>query len=198
MAKRKGKSRGRKGGARKRTKPNTPRLPIPFRTDGVKADPTLEAKVRETLEHDRQEFEKRRLRDIERASLELDAMDTAILRYALQFPGLTQQQIGNLVGLNREAVNIRMNAPKFERAIASANRSALEIFADNKRRAAVRLGNLIDDPDARIAIRASIAHMWPHIHGEATAAGNDFVTFLQEAFELAEQNRPPAEASAAG
>lgn len=195
MAKQRGKNRrGKNRRARKATKRHggTVKKALPFRAPLDQLSPTaaLEAavdqKAREAVE-----FEKRRLASVEKAALDLDALDSAIMRYHLQFPSLTQEQLGNLVGLGREAVNARMNAPKFTRALTTANRSAIEIFNDNKRRAAVRLGQLIDDPDNKIAIRASIAHMWPHIHGEAVAAGNDFVTFLQEAYERAGEGKPP-------
>jgi hypothetical protein len=143
----------------------------------------------------REEFERRRRRDLAKAAIELDPVDILILEHTMFRPWLTQEQVGDLVGLGRQAVNERINAEKFKRAIAEAGRSALEIFQSNQAKAARKLGKLIEDPDSRIAIRAAIAHMWPHIHaGDASRDGDDFVTFLQEAFEHAEATKPAAAA----
>lgn len=140
-----------------------------------------------------EDFDRRKRHQIARASIELDPVDILILEHVLLRPYLTQAEIGDLVGLGREAVNIRINSDKLKRAVAEAGRSALEIFEQNKARAARKLGKLIDDPDSRIAIRAAIAHMWPHIHaGGEGKSGDDFVRFIQEAYEQAEAAKPEA------
>lgn len=169
------------------TLPFSPNAPPPIMTKAQQVAAAAAQQVRE-----RAAFAARQRAAIEKAALELDTLDASLLRYSLQFPGLTQEQLGNLVGLGRKAVAERMHAPKFARAVATASRSALEIFGDNKRRAAVKLGELIDNPDPHIAIRASIAHMWPHIHAsDDVGDANDFVKFLVEAYEQAEAQRVP-------
>lgn len=183
MAKRKSGKGGKNGGGRKVTKGDAPR------------PPTLE--VVENVIDARAELEKRRRAAIAKAALELDHVDGEILRLMLQYPKITQEAIGDAIGLSRKQVNGRINAPKFQNALQVATRSALEIFESNKARAARKLGSLLDSKDEHIAIRAAIAHMWPHIHGEAKdGSASDFVTFIQEAYELANaKNEPPAKAS---
>lgn len=144
------------------------------------------AEAKAAQAEERTEFERRQARAIAKASVELDEMDLAILRLSLQHPGLTQEGIGDIVGLSRNSVNTRVNAEKFQRAVATASKSAIEILDGNKAAAARKLGELINNPDARIAIRAAVAHLWPHIHAPNDGkSGGDFVAFIQEAFELA-------------
>lgn len=152
--------------------------------------------ARQHLEAERERFDARKRQAIAKAEQEIDDVDKAILMWTLKVPGLTQQQIADLIGYSRDQVNARMNLPKFKRALQIATRPALEVFEGNKARAARKLGELIDDPDSRIAIRAAIAHMWPEIHQGNTGKGEDFVTFIQEAFERAQTK--PADPKAAG
>lgn len=106
------------------------------------------------------------------ALIELDAKDLAILELHLAHPYLTQRQIGTheRVQLSRNAVRARMQAPKFKRALAEAARPALDIVRSNQAAAARRLGQLLHDPDARVALRAAIAHLWPLLRHEEEAA----------------------------
>lgn len=178
----KGKQGGGKGKGPRGRKPTRPDKVLGPRrlTDAERA----EAAKRQEAEL-AEEFERRKRAQLAKAALELDPTDLAILGHALNHPGLTQEQLGDLVGLRRQAVNERMNAPKFKRALEAAGRTALEIFEANKAKAARKLGALIDSPDDRVAIRAAIAHMWPEIHREDKGSGGDFVAFIQEAFERA-------------
>jgi predicted DNA-binding protein (UPF0251 family) len=142
----------------------------------------------------RAELDRRRKQAIAKAALELDHVDGEILRLMLMHPGITQEQIGDLVGLTRQTVNERVNSPKFDRALEVSARSALEIFESNKSRAARVLGELLGSKDDRVRIRAAIAHMWPHIHGDLKdGSASDFVNFIQEAYELA-KGEPAADA----
>jgi hypothetical protein len=145
------------------------------------------------------EFEKRRRQEIARAALELDATDGAILRLVVSHPSLSQQQIGEIVGLGREAVNARINAPKFKRAIQEANRSSLEVFHKNQVHAARVLGRLLDSKDERVQLRAAIVHMWPHIHARDGGGSADLTSLIQEAFDLAQaEKRKPGPESPTG
>jgi predicted DNA-binding protein (UPF0251 family) len=184
--KRPGKGGGGKRGGGRGQKPTQPGKPTmgPRRLEPP-SDKVLDATA--ALE----ELEKRRRAAVAKAALTLDQVDAEILRLLLQHPSITQEQIGEVIGFTRQTVNERINAPKFQAALQVAARSALEIFESNKARAARKLGALIDSPDDHVAIRASIAHMWPHIHGELKdKTAGDFVTFIQEAYELAQQGRP--------
>jgi hypothetical protein len=153
------------------------------------------------LDAQRTEFERRRKQSIARAALDLDPIDGAILGLIINHPMLTQTQIGEIVGLERHAVSERMNAPKFKRAVAEANRTSLEVFEKNKTHAARVLGRLLDSKDEHVALRAAIVHMWPHIHAEGRGgAGSDLVSVIQEAYELAraEKQKPGPESPTGG
>src|SRR5262245_35310856 len=90
------------------------------------------------------EFERRKRAQLARAAIELDHVDAEILRMLLQHPTITHRQIADILGCRRQTVTVHINAPKFKRALESANRSALEIFESNKAKAARKLGQLID------------------------------------------------------
>jgi hypothetical protein len=134
----------------------------------------------------RADFEKRKRQQLARAAIEHDAIDAEIFRIYILHPTITQKAIGALVGRTRKEINKRMNAPKFKRAVEIANRSALEVFESNKARAARVLGEMLGSPDDRVKLRAAIAHMWPHIHADTKHTNEDFVSFIQEAYEAAE------------
>jgi hypothetical protein len=139
------------------------------------------------VEQARADFETRRRQQIAKAALELDHVDAEILRLMLMHPGITQKQIGDMIGLTRKQIRVRLKAAKLKRALEIANRSALEIFQGNQAAAARRLGELIHSRDEHVAIRATIAHLWGFIHQEKGNMGADqFVAFIQEAFELAQ------------
>jgi hypothetical protein len=185
-------------------KPTLPDVP------GVPLRPTLvprqlsrqarEAAMKAAADKEAAALEARRRRDLAKATLDLDPMDLAILEHVLRFAGITQEQIGDLVGLSRQTVNERVNSDKFQKALAHASRSSLEIFESNKAKAARKLGALIDNPDVHVALRASIAHLWPTIHapGGTGTKDEDFVAFVQEAFERANGAREDEAAAAGG
>ncbi len=144
----------------------------------------------EEAEQQQADFERRKRAQLATATLELDHVDAEILRLMLQHPKITQQTIGDIIGLSRRQVNVRIHAGKFQRALGEANRRAIELFEEHKTAAARRLGELIDDPDPHVAIRACIAHLWPHIHATAERTSTaDFVTFIEEAYERANRDR---------
>lgn len=184
--------KGRPTKRQKRTKADKRRRPVvQLGPRGLTTDPVATAEAaRQKLA---EEFETRKRAQIAKAAIELDQLDAAILQLVLTHPSITQEQVGEIVGLTRQTVNERMNAPKFKRATQIATRSALEIFEGNKARAARVLGELLGSPDDRIKIRAAVAHMWPEIHKGESKTGEDFVTFIQEAFERAQ---PPADKAA--
>lgn len=173
----------------KRTKPpgnGGRRKPTRRDKAGPPRGPQLVVDVEAERKRQAEAFERHRTQQLARAALELDPMDAEILKLAVVHPGLTQEQIGDLVGLGRQAVNERMNAEKFKRAIAIATRTAIEIFDANKAAAARKLGELIQSKNDYVSLRAAVAHLWPHIHTSAKDGGTDaFVSFVQEAFELA-------------
>jgi hypothetical protein len=138
------------------------------------------------------EFARRRRAEVVRASLELDHVDVEILRLVLQHPGITQEQIGDLVGLRRQQVNVRMRADKFQRALRAAQRSALEIVQDNSVAAARRLGELIRHEDPRVALRACIAHLAPLLYRRVSdTEAEAFARFLEDAAALAPDEAAP-------
>lgn len=137
-----------------------------------------------------EEFERRKRQQLAEAALKLDPTDLAILTVRMNHPTATTKQIADLVGLSRVATSRRINARKFKRAEEEAARSALEIFERNKARAARKLGTLIDSPDHHVALRACIAHMWPEIHARDKNSTEDFTSFVQQAFELAQATKP--------
>lgn len=134
----------------------------------------------------RDEFKRRKRAQLAKAMLELDHVDAHILQLMLQHPKITQQTIGDSIGLGRQQVNLRIKAGKFQRALHESTRSAVELFEENKTAAARRLGTLVHHADPHVSIRACIAHLWPHIHAtdERTSVA-DFVKFIEEAYERA-------------
>jgi len=176
-----------------------PTLAAPGTRRAAVEPPTGEAE-RERLAR---EFDARKRAQLAKAELELDHVDAAIFRNVLTYPAATQKQIGDLVGLSRRAVQARMYAPKLKRALEHANRPALEIFESNKPRAARVLADLLSDPNTQVRARAAIAHLWSEIHRETgTSGGDQFVAFIQEAFDRAnakgEASEPAAAAIALG
>ncbi len=158
------------------------RSPIPTQPDA----PTPAELIRKSQE----EFERRQLQAIAKAAITFDEVDKAILQLKIQHPGITQKTIAEVLGYTRQQINVRINAAKFKRALDEIAMTAIQVFESNQARAARKLGLLIDSVDETVAIRASIAHLWPIIHRDpAATTGQDFVKFVNEAFELAQANR---------
>lgn len=180
MAKRtlKGKRKTRPAARRQKPTARDTRAKLQLLTPAARA--TAAAAQAEEL---REEFEKRKRKQEAEAMITLDQTDKRILELLLLHPKITQETIGDMVGLGRQRVNERINAAKFQRAMNIATRPALEVFEHNKTRAAVVLGILLDDPDPRVKIRAAMAHMWGEIHRDNKGSTADFLEMIREAYD---------------
>ncbi len=145
----------------------------------------------------RDEFEQRKRQAFARAELELDSEDLEILRLILNHPGITHRQIAELRGVRRrQTITERINKPKFQRALAEANRPAMEIIQASQARAARKIAKLIDHEDPRIALRAAELIVAPLIRESGDAENASFLRFVQEAYELATKGSDSRERAA--
>ncbi len=86
---------------------------------------------------------------------ELDQTDNALIFYLMRYPGVTDEQLGKLVGLARPNVNRRRNAPKFKRQLEAMNRSALQLVENSVKTAAEKYVSLLDSPDDSVKERVA-------------------------------------------
>lgn len=87
----------------------------------------------------------------------LDAKDKEILKLKLEQPSRTMLELSELTGISWRQIATRISRPHFKRAMARAQRKAIDIILDAKERAAYRLIELIDSKDEQAALKASIA-----------------------------------------
>ena len=90
----------------------------------------------------------------QKEDFELDEVDYKIIRYILEYPSLTDAQIGEFIGYKREQVNARRNKPAFKKAIATYSLKPIEILTSLKPEAAIKMGKHIRSKDERISLKA--------------------------------------------
>lgn len=70
-------------------------------------------------------------------------------------PGMTDKQIGELVGLSREAVVRRRKRPGYNEVFSEACQSAQDNLKLLFNKAVLELGKALDDPDPKIRLLAA-------------------------------------------
>lgn len=85
---------------------------------------------------------------------QLDEIDLKIFELSLKEPGITDQEIGDQVGLCRESVLRRKKGKSYQTALCSANESVIVRLRRVSKKAASELEKLLDDPDPRIRLAA--------------------------------------------
>lgn len=92
-----------------------------------------------------------------REEIELDAIDQKLLAIECQYPGYTDEELGEHVGLARAAVNRRRNKPAFKRAYAQYTLPARERMESPAllSKAARKIESLIDKGEDNVAERAA-------------------------------------------
>lgn len=89
------------------------------------------------------------------SELELDETDVNILFYAQRYPGITNEQLGKLVGLAASNVSRRRNAPKYLARLEQMNATALKVVEDSVKKAAEKYVSLLDNEDPSIRERVA-------------------------------------------
>lgn len=88
----------------------------------------------------------------------LDDIDNRILSLILEFPKITDSQIGKEVSLCRQQVNKRKNKPAFQKRLSErlseCQEQVINILLKAKTKAALKLTKHIDSQDDRVSIRA--------------------------------------------
>jgi DNA-binding Lrp family transcriptional regulator len=163
---------------------------VPYRPKRTKTDQTATFGTTGEPEREVDAFEASRRAQSVRSTWELDGIDSRILEMQLRHPAITHREIGDILGIRRQTVTERVNAPKFKRATAIANQAARDIYLGAQAEAARKLRQLVHSEDERVALRACITLLWPIIHRPADEAhASEFARFIAEAYELAQQNK---------
>jgi len=82
---------------------------------------------------------------------ELDYVDRTLIKYLIQFPAITQRELGTIVNLTYQAVSVRVNKPAFKAAINDVTGTTEDNLKEAARRASRRLKKLVDHDDPEIA-----------------------------------------------
>lgn len=86
---------------------------------------------------------------------ELDPTDKAILQHVLGKPGITDSEIGVLVGLSRRQVNERRNADKLQKVLLEFQAEPIEMFRTKLRKAAQKVIKTMDSTNEKLAFEAA-------------------------------------------
>jgi len=95
---------------------------------------------------------------------ELDVVDKQILRLISQDMMLTCREIASKVGMSYPAVSKRMKKRGFVLAYENLTQTTAQIMEANAKKAARRLGRLIDDEEKKIALEASKIALSPYLN----------------------------------
>ncbi len=124
---------------------------------------------------------------------ELDDVDRAMLAVLEAKPAATDQELATAVGLVRETCNRRKRRRAFQKALEMLRLEALDVFRGNQRKAARRLGELVDSKDEDVAIRASLEHLKPLLRKEDAGGGESgaeaFARLLEDAYSFRERKK---------
>lgn len=109
---------------------------------------------------------------------DLDEVDRKMLAIKLTQPGISDRELGLLVGLKNTATNVRVNRAAFKRALEDSQLSALAIIARAQTKAAKQLEKALDSPNEEIALRAATEIMRPTLR-KAQLGGTSLDAFDQ-------------------
>lgn len=105
------------------------------------------------------ENEKKRCDDEALKKTDLDDTDRRILRYLLEYPKISQREIGEWLHISQYAVSNRMNQPRFRKALIEFTCSTEDLLTRAANEAARRLIKLCvssDDQNAVNAVRIAL------------------------------------------
>lgn len=85
----------------------------------------------------------------------LDALDQRIMQLELNYPTITDEEIGDEIGLGREAVNRRRNAQKYQAKINSFLAEPLETIKAALSKAARVVVKALDSQDEKVRVTAA-------------------------------------------
>lgn len=86
---------------------------------------------------------------------ELDPKDKAILQHVVNKPGITDAEIGILVGLSRRQVNERRNAGKLQKVLLEFQAEPIDMFRAKLRKAAQKVIKTMDSQNEKLAFEAA-------------------------------------------
>jgi DNA-binding Lrp family transcriptional regulator len=87
---------------------------------------------------------------------ELDAIDQRILQLVLTYPGITDKEISEEVGLDRSTVNLRKNAPKVQAALNRYLQEPIDTIRDAMKKAARVLVKALDSQNEKVRVTTAI------------------------------------------
>lgn len=86
---------------------------------------------------------------------ELSETGNNILNLSLQFPEMTDEEIGLKVGIVRETVNRIKNTPAYKQAYKQSNYEAMKIIKEAKTKAAKVMSELLDNDNPKVKFDAA-------------------------------------------
>lgn len=122
---------------------------------------------------------------------EIDEVDKQMIAAVLQAPSITNAELGALVGLKEPAARKRRNRPAFQRSFDFLVLDAVGVLQANQRRAAEKMGELLESPVEIVAYKAAEFHLKPglarllsDVKGAGSDAGfEDWLGLLEQSYQ---------------
>lgn len=86
---------------------------------------------------------------------DLDAVDKSILQHTINKPGITDKEVGLLVGLSRRQTNERRNTAKFKKVLSEFQAEPIDMFRAKLRKAAQIVIKTMDSLNGKLAFDAA-------------------------------------------
>jgi len=86
--------------------------------------------------------------------LDLDDVDRIILKHLVEYPALTSAKLARMMGVRENFIRHRKKKPAFQLALQKIYSTTDELLVIAAKKAAIRLLDLITDPDPKIALGA--------------------------------------------
>lgn len=84
----------------------------------------------------------------------LDSVDKAIINLKIEFPAITNCDVADKVGICRDSVAARLKKEKVKIALKDIEREPVEILLDARIKAALKMVELLDNPDPQVSLKA--------------------------------------------
>lgn len=94
---------------------------------------------------------------------ELDDNDRFIMKHIIQFPKITNRELGAMLGMHLTGIHARRKKPAFIKAYKDLQDSAGDLLVRAARDAARRLIALVNDPDKNVALKAIRMALTPYL-----------------------------------
>lgn len=102
----------------------------------------------------------------------LDEIDRILVKHLIQFPAISQSELGKIVGMTRAGVAFRMKRPAFTKAMNDQLMTTPFLLKSGQEIALRRLIQIIQSGDAKLAIEAAKILLYPLVSGR-TLDGKD-------------------------